>query len=132
AQARFAENWGHALHLPHLTGQLMPLRTGMDWQGLRAFAFAGIGRPQKFFDTLADLGAILVATRALDDHQPLSTALIQRLQAEAATSAAQLVTTEKDAVRLPAQLRHQVLTLPVRLALDDPAPLATALDKLGL
>jgi tetraacyldisaccharide 4'-kinase len=129
-QERFVETWGHAIPCTHLTGTLTPLPTGMDWQGLRVLAFAGIGHPEKFFATLRQQGAEVVATEALDDHQPLSPMLIQRLQHDAKAANAQLVTTEKDAVRLPQELRSQVLTLPVRLDLDDWTPLDAALGKL--
>jgi tetraacyldisaccharide 4'-kinase len=102
----------------------------MPWAGLRAFAFAGIGQPGKFFATLQDLGADLVGTVALDDHQPLPRPLLQRIAADAQKLGAQLVTTEKDAVRLPADWRPRVLTLPVRLSLEDWGPLDAALDRL--
>lgn len=130
AQESFAGRWGKAFGgLPHLRGELRPLPTGMPWAGLRAFAFAGIGQPAKFFDTLRALGAEMVGAEALDDHQPLGAPLLRRLEADARRLGAQLVTTEKDAVRLPPAMRTRVLTLPVRLHLEDWSPLDAALDR---
>lgn len=131
-QTVFQRLWGNKITLPHLTGHLAPLKMGMDWQGLRTLAFAGIGHPEKFFATLRAEGAVLAATVALDDHQPLTTGLMMRLAAQAKSLGAQLVTTEKDAIRLPDTCRADVLTLPVRLHLQDWAALDATLAKLGL
>lgn len=129
AQGNFANQWGATINLPRLTGQLVPLQTGMSWNGLRAFAFAGIGHPGKFFATVKTLGADLVKTEALEDHQPLTTALMTRLQTEARALGAQMVTTEKDAVRLPDAFRRDVITVPVRLEIEDTTALDHALDR---
>jgi tetraacyldisaccharide 4'-kinase len=111
---------------------VQPLPTGMDWRGTRVLAFAGIGHPEKFFATLAAEGAILTRTVALDDHQPLTDALLARMVADAKALSAQLVTTEKDAVRLPSAYQGQVMVLPVRLMIDDWAGIGAAFDVLGL
>lgn len=117
---------------PRLEGALAPLATGMDWRGLRAFAFAGIGRPEKFFATLRGLGAELAGARGFADHAAYHPRLLARLALDARLAGAQLVTTEKDAVRLPVEFRRQVLVLPVRLDLVDPGPLEARLAALGL
>lgn len=130
AQQKFLEAWKDEIHCRHITADLVPLSTGMDWYDLKVLAFAGIGHPEKFFQTLRGLGAKIVDTKPLDDHQPLSAALLKRLEAEADRLGAQLVTTEKDATRLPPEYRQKVLTLPVRLHLDDWSELDAALNTL--
>ncbi|MGJ8585735.1 MAG: tetraacyldisaccharide 4'-kinase [Marinosulfonomonas sp.] len=127
AQSQFENLWGGQISTPRARGELMPLQTGMDWAGQNFLAFAGIGKPAKFFATLQGLGANLLRTESLDDHQPLSDALMKRLELESAALNAQLVTTEKDAVRLPPAFRSKVLTLPVRLELSDWGPVDDAL-----
>ncbi|WP_435256929.1 tetraacyldisaccharide 4'-kinase [Thioclava sp. FR2] len=129
-QKTFDNQWSEQAPLPRVRGHLAPLQMGMDWKGQRVLAFAGIGYPEKFFATLRGEGAEVVKTVALDDHQPISELLLNRLENEAALLGAQLVTTEKDQIRLPEAHRHRVLALVVRLVLDDPAPLNAALERL--
>ncbi|MCU0899946.1 MAG: tetraacyldisaccharide 4'-kinase [Cypionkella sp.] len=130
AQTRFESAWGHKITLPRMRGALRPLRMGMEWRGQRVLAFAGIGYPDKFFASLRDEGAELVRAVSLDDHQPLTDTLLRRLEAEANHLGAQLVTTEKDQVRLPASFRPKVLAFVVRLQIDDWSTLDKALAAL--
>ncbi|MEJ6391104.1 tetraacyldisaccharide 4'-kinase [Gymnodinialimonas ulvae] len=129
AQSRFDSRWSTQVNAPRLRGELTPLPTGLPLAGMPVLAFAGIGHPEKFFATLRDLGADLLATHALADHQPLSGALMTRLIRDADMRGAQVVTTEKDAVRLKPEHRARVMTVPVRLQLNEKGPLDAALDR---
>ncbi|MEO0821390.1 MAG: tetraacyldisaccharide 4'-kinase [Pseudomonadota bacterium] len=118
ARARLLAAWpALAAHEP-IPARLAPLATGLPIAGLPVVAFAGIGRPEKFFDTLRALGAQLRRAEAFADHAAYAPAVLTRLQREARAAGAMLVTTEKDAVRLPPAFRREVLVLPVALETD--------------
>ena len=67
-------------------------------------AFAGIGYPKKFFGALKNV----VARRAFADHYQYTSEDLERLIALANKKKAKLITTEKDWVRLPIQVRDQI------------------------
>lgn len=97
--------------------------------GRRVVAFAGIGRPQKFFDTLTKMGCQIVAQHEFADHQPYSPEQIMKLCEEAAALDATPVTTEKDLVRLPPEARAMVESVPVTLVWGDAASISAFLQE---
>jgi len=92
--------------------------------GAKVFAFAGIGRPEKFFTSLRDLGCTLAQTREFADHHPYARDEIEAVLRDAAQAGAKPVTTEKDLVRIPPDLRPAIATLNVRLVPADSAGFA--------
>jgi tetraacyldisaccharide 4'-kinase len=116
-------------------GRLVPDPTAAARvRGQPVLAFAGIGRPEKFFDTLAQCGADVVDARAFADHHPYKPDEIEALQAQARNRGLHLVTTEKDAARLAGSPALQAalqgaLTLPVHLQVDDPDRLRALLAQ---
>lgn len=102
--------------LPVLESYLTP--TGPLPKG-KLFAFAGIGRPNKFFDALRHKGADLVEAMPYPDHHSYSPEDLDNLRDLAREYKAQLITTEKDFVRLPAAFRQFVAVWPVRAAFTD-------------
>ncbi len=79
-------------------------RHGPEWlRDKRVFAFCGVGNPESFRRTLTALGANLVKFRAFADHHAYTPHELLGLNAEAQEFMADLmITTEKDAARLPA------------------------------
>ena len=102
------------------------------WRGRRAVAFAGIGRPERFFATMRGLGVEVVEAVPLADHAPIPPALLDRLEAEARRRGAVLACTQKDRMRLAPRDRDRVEALAVRLTPQDWAPIDAAFDALGL
>jgi len=70
------------------------------------YAFAGIARPNRFFENLKNAGMALAGCRDFPDHHAYRSSDLHRLDREAQVAgAAALITTEKDAVRIPAEAR---------------------------
>jgi tetraacyldisaccharide 4'-kinase len=87
--------------LPILSVSLLPEPSSADaLRGRKVLAFAGIGRPEKFFATLRAIGAELVAERGFPDHHRFRRSELESLAGDARRSGAMLVTTEKDIVRV--------------------------------
>jgi tetraacyldisaccharide 4'-kinase len=95
-------------------------------RGKRVLAFAGIGDPTRFFNTLRSSGIEVAAQRAFADHHAYSQAELEGLIAEAKRDGLTLVTTEKDLARL----RHggglpdwarEIVAFAVTLEFDDAA-----------
>jgi len=93
-------------------------RIAHELKGARVVAFAGIGRPEKFFKTLRETGADIVATRSFPDHHRFTDADIAALDDLRRRRGARLVTTMKDAARLRGRALD-VCALPICLALPD-------------
>lgn len=70
----------------------------------RLVAFAGIGYPKKFFNSLRNV----VARRAFADHYEYTDEDLKKLFALAEKKKAKLITTEKDWVRLPVEIRDKI------------------------
>jgi tetraacyldisaccharide 4'-kinase len=98
--------------------------------GHRVFAFAGIASPEKFFATLGEAGVVLAGHEAFPDHHPYTVREVRRLLDTAAKLDAVPVTTPKDAVRLPADLRAEVRVGGVEIIWDDPAAIEALLSNL--
>lgn len=114
---------------PVLFAVLSPV-AGERLAGRRLLAFAGIGRPGKFFTSLHALGAVLVGTRTFPDHHPYRVREIDRLRGDAAREGAQLITTAKDIVRVPPSCRTGIEVLEVVVRWRDPAALDALLSPI--
>lgn len=89
--------------------------------GNRYIAFAGIGRPEKFFATLRMIGADVLESVPYADHHLFSEAELKGLAEKARMRQALLITTEKDFFRLPKEWQKHVKTLPVGMVMEDQA-----------
>ena len=99
-------------YLPVHFGRLEPLP--FDLRHQKVLAFAGIGHPEKFYQTLKNMGYEVVSSRDFADHHAYSEADLERLLKEAAAKELAIVTTEKDFVKLPLKYQGQVHCLYVK------------------
>src|SRR6185437_14057890 len=98
-------------------------------KGQHVFAFAGIGRPEKFVASLQTSGAIVTGTQFFADHHFFRDDEITALKAKAGST--RLVTTEKEYMRLSNKDRAGIATLPVRALFENEAALDQILARLA-
>lgn len=84
------------------------------------YAFAGIGHPEKIVASLKAAGLDVVGVRGFPDHHIYNEKEIQALRQRAKLLGAQLVTTKKDFVRLPEDLREGIVPVDVQLTWQEP------------
>ena len=99
--------------------------------GVRVFAFAGIGRPEKFFASVRALGAAVAGVMPLADHHRYTARDASLLLDKAEALNAQLITTEKDFVKLPPALRAVTLVVTVWLSWADEPGVNAFLAEFG-
>ena len=115
--------------VPVLHATLEPTEDSREIAGQTVLAFAGIGRPAKFFATLEALGCRIAERRGFPDHHPYSRMEIQSILDAATEQDAVPVTTQKDAVRLAPEFRSRVKTVGVDVVWREPELLDGLLDK---
>lgn len=91
-------------------------------------AFAGIGRPEKFFDSLTAAGANLKEAVGYPDHHAYSGSELGFLNRLAADYGAKLITTDKDLARLKAGDREGILSWPIEAIFEEPEGLDVLLQ----
>lgn len=120
---------------PVLRARLEPeAAVASDVRGRSVLAFAGIGRPEKFFATLQECGATVVAEKRFADHHPYRGDEVRAILAEARASSLDVVTTEKDLVRIAGlpdapSLTAGVKALPVRLVFEHEGAVRDLLSR---
>jgi tetraacyldisaccharide 4'-kinase len=125
--AEAPRDWLGGFTGPVLTARITPLAAPPAGP---LVAFAGLARPDKFFATLEGAGADLAETMPYPDHHQFTGEDLDWLSRLAAERSAQLVTTEKDAARLPPAFRARVAVLPIAACFDDDAALDALLASI--
>ncbi|GAB5455116.1 MAG: tetraacyldisaccharide 4'-kinase [Henriciella sp.] len=113
----------HQASLPVLQGQI---QAAAKPPAGKYVAFAGIGRPEKFFDTLNDLGVEVCDAVPFPDHHTYSAADLTYLRRLAKDHGATPITTEKDLTRLTQDQADTIMSLPIEVQFEP----QDALDKL--
>ncbi len=120
------DTWGvrfylerNQIDLPVLTGhfELDPTVVSL-FKGKKVFAFAGIGNPDKFYLSLQKAGIDVKGTQNFPDHYYYTRFDIENVKS--AAKGLPLLTTEKDGVKLPKDMRQNVFVMPGQFIFDDP------------
>ncbi len=105
---------------PIFNAKIVPHALQSELVGEKVIAFAGIGRPEKFFKSLEEARADVVEKVEFSDHYNYTQKDIMQLVERATLQGAALVTTRKDYVRLPADARMMTTVFDIDLIFENP------------
>lgn len=91
----------------------------LENKGERVIAFAGLGYPEKFKRSLEMAGYKIIDFIPYADHYPYTITEIERLIRKAQSKNAKLITTSKDAIRIPAHYLSKINIFKVSLEFDE-------------
>lgn len=118
------------VHYPILKAALRMESSIASLRQQKVIAFAGLARPDKFFACLRENDVIPTKCVSFPDHHTFTPSDLSHLTSLAAQHSALLVTTPKDAVRLPEAFRQKVRVVDVGLEWAETAQLDHILDSL--
>lgn len=114
---------------PLLFAYITPDENALSLKDKDVLAFCGLATPQKFYNTLSSIGANIIKTKSYADHYAYSDDEIEALAKEAKAKQAILVTTAKDAARLPARTRALVTTVNISLRFENEEKLSQLMQR---
>jgi tetraacyldisaccharide 4'-kinase len=114
---------------PILQASLVPDENNPDIKGKEVFAFAGIGRPKKFKESLEAAGALVEGWAEFPDHYPYDDEDLREIVAAANMRGVPLITTTKDHVRLPPSLRPKIEKFAVHLVWQNPDEIVPLIEQ---
>ena len=113
---------------PVFTGKIQT--TTLPDPDAQYIAFAGIGRPEKFYNSLHEAGIQIAKTYSFGDHYAYTRRDVVSLAKEARHLGVKLITTEKDMRRLmPVKGDFEIETLPVEFVWEDKYAVLSFLRK---
>ncbi len=105
--------------IPVFKAKLVATHNNPKVKGKKFAAFAGIGRPSKFKDTLEEYGAEITTWKEFPDHYLYKTEDLRGLLKTAAKAKTPIITTSKDFVRIPKHMQKDIQVFAVELEWEN-------------
>ena len=109
--------------------EMQVVKSGIYLDKARFVAVAGIAHPEKFFNSIQKFGGKITKKFSLPDHENYTPRLLRKLKKASLNNNAQLITTEKDFVRIPKNERHNFIFLPIKLQFSEELELINSIKS---
>ena len=101
-----------------------------EFKNKNVVAFAGIGNPQKFFDTLKENNINVLKEIKYPDHHKYSNKELENLIQEKKRNNAILITTEKDYLRIKENIKKHISYLKIKIEIQNQDALIEEIKKI--